>query len=63
MQSKLRKEHALSEDYDKKAPEAIQADDDTPDVEAHKRKPSEEFAATEEGPDVEAHKLIPKRKP
>ena len=49
---------------DRRKPEAeIQANDDTPDVEAHKKTPSQDFGATEEGPDVEAHKLMPKVKP
>ncbi len=49
---------------DKRKPEAeIQADDDTPDVEAHKKVPSSDFGATEEGPDVEAHRFNPKVKP
>jgi hypothetical protein len=57
----------VSEDFEKKAPEAdIQQQDEGEDVEAHKHIGAAEdktIAATEEGPDVEAHRLAPKKTP
>jgi hypothetical protein len=55
----------VSEDFEKKAPEAdIQQQDEGEDVEAHRHvgAPAEDKAigATEEGPDVEAHKHVTK---
>ena len=56
----------MSEDFDKKAPEADvqQQDKGDEDVEAHKFGPAEDkvHGATEEGPDVEAHRFAPKVK-
>jgi hypothetical protein len=56
----------VSEDFDKKAPEADvqQQDKGDEDVEAHKFGPAEDkvHGATEEGPDVEAHRFAPKVK-
>lgn len=58
----------MSEDMEKKAPEAeIGQRDEAEDVEAHKAypkaNPAAEAAATEEGPDVEGHRFNPKTHP
>jgi hypothetical protein len=57
----------VSEDFEKKAPEAdIQQQDEGEDVEAHRHVGAPEdksIGATEEGPDVEAHRLMPKKTP
>jgi hypothetical protein len=56
----------VSEDMEKKAPEAdIGQQEEGDDVEAHKRhggmSEDKTIGATEEGPDVEAHKKPPHR--
>jgi hypothetical protein len=62
----VRKEISVSEDLERKAPEAdIQQQDEGEDVEGHGFQPQadDKVTATEEGPDVEAHKLIQKKTP
>jgi hypothetical protein len=61
----------VSEEFEKKAPEAdIQQQDEGEEVEGHRFHPEADdksigksIGATEEGPDVEAHRLVPKKTP